>query len=137
MTRQEARLLVVDDSAHTRQAFITALRRLGVHHVDEAADGESALSRLAQARYDVVISDWYMPRMSGLDLVRRIRSSLELRNLPVLITLGTVTRARVLEAAEAGVSGFLSRPIVTQSLEERLRIFIGPRALHPEAVRVH
>jgi two-component system chemotaxis response regulator CheY len=127
MDRSEARVLVVDDSEMTREVFRSTLYTMGFLHVDEAPDGEVALGKLASHHYDVVISDWQMPHMDGISLLKHIRATPGLEHLPVLIVTGEVTRQRVFDASEAGVSGFLTKPFFHQSLDEQLSIFVGPR----------
>ncbi len=121
----------MDDSESMRAAFRHALGMLGLVQVDEAEDGEAGLHMLAEHHYDMVITDWQMPRMTGIEMLRRIRGIPELRALPVLMTTGVVTKQRVVEAAEAGVSGFLMKPFVTQTLEEKVRQYIGPPSPRP------
>jgi len=125
MTRTEARILVVDDSELMRDVLKAELHGLGFERVDEAQDGEVALGKLVASHYDVVISDWQMPHMDGLSLVRHIRSMRGLEWLPVLLVTGHVTRRRMLEASEAGVSGFVAKPLVHESLDRQLNLFVG------------
>lgn len=105
--------------------------------IDEAARGPRALQLLAEQHYDLVISNWKLPGMGGLELLHSIRHTPGLEGTPVVIAT-PVTPEVVAEASEAGVSAFLPRPFGVQTLEEVLRIFIGrrgPSELEPASLR--
>lgn len=127
MNRRNARVLVVEDNEITRVMFRRQLHMAGVARIDEAEDGVAAAELLAMNHYDLVLADWQMPRMTGIELVRLMRGSPRLDTIPVVIVTGYFTRARILEAADAGVTSFLSKPVSAASLEEKLRLFLGPR----------
>ena len=120
MNRTNTRLLVVDDSPSMRQIICELLHELGFPAVDEAADGGVALELFHRHPYDVVITDWYMPRTSGIELLRAIRTGKERSETPVLVLTGHVTTARVVEAIEAGANGFVAKPFVAPSLCEKV-----------------
>ncbi len=120
MNRTNTRLLVVDDSVSMRHIICDLLHELGFPNVDEAGDGAAALELFQRTAYDVVITDWYMPRASGIDLLRAIRHSPERNETPVLVLTGHVTTARVVEAIEAGANGFVAKPFVAPSLCEKV-----------------
>jgi two-component system chemotaxis response regulator CheY len=124
MQRRDARLLVIDDEPLSRVATHHALRALGCRVIDEAEEAATALHLLANGRYDLVISNWALPTMSGGELLRLIRGTPALAGLPVVVAT-PVTPKIVAEAAEAGVSAFLPRPFGAATLEEILRIFVG------------
>ena len=127
MKRRDARFLVVDDISLSRAATHHALRALGCRLIDEASQGPRAIELLGAEHYDLVISNWKLPQMSGRELLRLIRSTPRLAATPVIIAT-PVTAEVVAEAAEAGVSAFLPQPFGFQTLEEVLRIFIGKPA---------
>lgn len=120
MNRTNTRLLVVDDSVSMRNIICELLHELGFPAVDEAGDGAAAFELFQRTPYDVVITDWYMPRASGIDLLRSIRNSPERNETPVLVLTGHVTTARVVEAIEAGANGFVAKPFVAPSLCEKV-----------------
>lgn len=120
MNRIHSRLLVVDDSPSMRHVICDLLHELGFPAVDEAVDGATALELFLHVPYDVVITDWYMPRVSGIDLLRSIRHAPERSETPVLVLTGHVTTARVVEALEAGANGFVAKPFVAPSLAEKV-----------------
>jgi len=137
MDRSLVRLLVVDDSASMRRVIHHVLSRLGFTQVDEAGDGVEALARLQASTYDLVISDWYMPFMSGLELLRRMRATPALAGLPMLIVTGYVTKDHILEAADAGANGFVVKPFVGASLEEQVTLLLRPKRSLAEAHAMH
>jgi two-component system chemotaxis response regulator CheY len=130
MNRTNTRLLVVDDSASMRQIIVDLLHELGFPAVDEAADGAQALELFKSNAYDVVITDWYMPRTSGIELLRAIRQGPIRAETPVLVLTGHVTTARVVEAIEAGANGFVAKPFVAPSLCEKVLRLVA--SLPPE-----
>jgi len=120
MKRDDARLLLVDDSASMRTTIRSLLRGLGFPHIDEAADGNEAFSLFLQHPYDVVITDWYMPRFTGIELLRAIRTGLQRQATPVLVLTGSVTRGCLREAIAAGANGFIPKPFVGPSLGNQM-----------------
>ncbi|MDP1824877.1 MAG: response regulator [Archangium sp.] len=132
MERRDARVLVVDDEPASSVATHHALRSLGCRVIDEVAHGARALQLLSEQPYDLVITNWEMRMMSGAELLQLIRHTPRLATVPVVIAT-LVTPVVVAEAARAGVSAFLPRPLDRQLLEEVLRIFIGGRGLELDA----
>jgi two-component system chemotaxis response regulator CheY len=125
MNRANTRLLVVDDSISMRHIICDLLHELGFPSIDEAADGIAALELFRRTSYDVVITDWYMPHSSGIDLLKAIRHSPERAETPVLVLTGHVTTARVVEAIEAGANGFVAKPFIAPSLCEKVLRLVG------------
>ena len=101
---KKIKILVVDDMASMRKVTSHILTSLGYSHVDQADDGNSAVIKLRQRDYDLVITDWNMPGMTGLDLLKHIRGNPELGALPVLMITAEGSRKQVIEAARAGVN---------------------------------
>jgi two-component system chemotaxis response regulator CheY len=120
MHPETAHLLIVDDSESMRRAISDVLLELGFRHLDEAADGLEALARFRARSYDVVITDWNMPRMNGLELLRAIRHEPARADTPVLILSGEVTSGRVVQALEAGANGFVAKPFISPALSSKL-----------------
>jgi two-component system chemotaxis response regulator CheY len=110
----------VDDTRSIRERMCELLHAVGIQRIDEADDGASALERFRAFPYDVVVTDWNMPRVSGLELLRAIRLAPERRDTPVLVVTGEVTTRRVVEAIEAGADGFIAKPFITGALPEKL-----------------
>ncbi len=121
MKPNRAKLLVVDDSVSMRNIICELIQSLGFTTLDEAPNGAVALEMFLRTPYDVVITDWQMPRASGLDLLRAIRGHAERWDTPVLVLTGDVTHERETEAIAAGASGFVAKPFVVPSLTHSLR----------------
>ena len=123
MNPARTQVLVVDDSQPIRNNIVRLLRGMGFDAVDEAADGDDALTLFRRKPYDVVITDWQMPRVSGLELLHAIRHSGERSETPVLLLTGDATAARGKEAIDAGANGFLAKPFrVTEFCAKMLRV---------------
>lgn len=114
------KILVVDDFATMRRIIRNLLDKLGYDDVDEAEDGTVALPMLHSERYDFLITDLNMPGMSGLELVRAVREDRNLRNLPVLVVTADANREQIVEAARAGVNGYVVKPFTAAVLQKRI-----------------
>jgi two-component system chemotaxis response regulator CheY len=112
--------LVVDDFATMRKVIRSSLRELGIEQIDEAEDGQMALATLKNGGFGFVVSDWNMPNMQGIDLLRAIRTDPALSHLPVLLVTAENKRENILEAAQAGVNGYIVKPFTTNTLKEKL-----------------
>lgn len=114
------RFLVVDDFATMRRIVRNLLRELGFNNIEEAEDGVDALQKLRTRSFDFVVSDWNMPNMQGIDLLRAIRADDKLRALPVLMVTAEAKRENIIEAAQAGVNGYVVKPFNADTLREKL-----------------
>lgn len=114
------KFLVVDDFSTMRRIIRNLLKELGYANVDEAEDGVAALARLKGGGFDFVVSDWNMPNMSGIDLLRAIRADAQLRHLPVLMVTAEAKKENIIEAAKAGASGYVVKPFTAATLEEKI-----------------
>jgi two-component system chemotaxis response regulator CheY len=124
MADDKTRFLVVDDFSTMRRILRNLLKELGYTNVDEAEDGVAALHKLESQPYDFVISDWNMPNMDGLTLLRKIRSSDKLKHLPVLMVTAEAKKENIIAAAQAGASGYIVKPFTAAVLAEKIdRIF--------------
>lgn len=113
-------ILVVDDYATMLRIIRSLLRQLGFTDVEEATDGTSALAKLRQRRFGLVISDWNMQPVSGLDLLREVRSDPELAHLPfIMITVQNRTES-VVAAKEAGVTSYIVKPFDAETLRSKI-----------------
>ena len=112
--------LVVDDFATMRKVVRSTLRELGIENLDEAEDGQQALSILKKGGFGFVVSDWNMPNMQGIDLLRAIRADPDLRRIPVLMVTAENKRENILEAAHAGVNGYIVKPFTADTMREKL-----------------
>lgn len=120
MADKNLRFLVVDDFSTMRRIVRNLLKELGFNNVDEAEDGQAALSRLREAEFDFVISDWNMPVMDGLELLTQIRQDDALEALPVLMVTAEAKKENIVAAAQAGASGYVVKPFTAAVLEEKL-----------------
>jgi len=122
--KKDIKILVVDDFSTMRRIIKNLLRELGFTDVDEADDGKTALPILKQGRIDFLITDWNMPGMSGIDLIRAVRADPNLAHIPVLMVTAEAKREQIITAAQAGVNGYVVKPFTAAVLKEKIdRIF--------------
>ena len=114
------RILVVDDFATMRRIIRNLLRDLGFNNAEEADDGSTALPLLKSGRFEFLITDWNMPIMEGLDLVKQVRADPALQGLPILMVTAEARREQIVTAAEAGVNGYIVKPFTAQTLEQKI-----------------
>jgi two-component system chemotaxis response regulator CheY len=114
------RILIVDDFSTMRRIVKNLLNDLGLHNTAEADDGTSALVELRKAPFDLVITDWNMPGMPGIDLLKAIRADATLSKIPVLMVTAEAKREQIIEAAQAGVNGYVIKPFTAATLEDKL-----------------
>ncbi len=122
MPPEDIRILVVDDMAAMRKILKTLLAQLGYKNVDEAEDGKQALDILKQNpnKYGLVITDWNMPNMTGIELVQAIRSDEKLKHLPILMVTAEAKKENVLMAIKAGVNNYIVKPFTAETLKEKI-----------------
>jgi len=114
------KILVVDDFSTMRRIVKNLLNELGYSDISEADDGKTALPMLQNGSFDFVVTDWNMPGMPGIELLRAIRADERLKTLPVLMVTAEAQREQIIEAAKAGVSGYIVKPFTGQTLKEKL-----------------
>ena len=114
------RILVVDDFSTMRRIVRNLLGDLGFSNIAEADDGKSAWPMLAAERFDLVVTDWNMPGMTGIDLLKKIRSEPATAKIPVLMVTAEAQRDQIVEAAKAGVNGYIITPFTAATLKEKL-----------------
>lgn len=125
MTLQEAvrkniSILVVDDFGTMRRIIRGVLQEAGFRNIVEADDGLTAWPIIKSGRVDFVITDWNMPGMQGIDLLKMIRADTETAHLPVLMVTAEQKKVQIVEAAQAGVNGYIVKPFTKQTLVEKL-----------------
>jgi len=113
-------ILVVDDFATMRKIIKNLLHQLEFTNISEADDGTTALPMLQKYEFDFLVTDWIMPRMQGIDLVKEIRKDPNLSSLPVLMVTAEAKREHIVEAAKAGVNGYVVKPFTTQILKKKI-----------------
>ena len=121
MVDANMKFLVVDDFSTMRRIVRNLLKELGFTNVQEAEDGVDALNKLRGESFDFVVSDWNMPNMTGIDLLRAIRADARLKHLPVLMVTAEAKRENIIEAAQAGASGYVVKPFTAGTLDEKLK----------------
>ncbi|WP_404401997.1 chemotaxis response regulator CheY [Idiomarina seosinensis] len=114
------KILVVDDFSTMRRIIKNLLRDLGFTNIQEADDGTTALPMLHQGDFDFVVTDWNMPGMQGIDLLKEIRKDDDLKHLPVLMVTAEAKREQIIQAAQAGVNGYIVKPFTAATLKEKL-----------------
>lgn len=114
------KILIVDDFSTMRRIIKNLLRDLGFTNTHEADDGNTALPMLKSSDYDLLITDWNMPGMTGIDLLRAVRADDKLKTLPVLMVTAEAKREQIIEAAQAGVNGYVVKPFTAQALKEKI-----------------
>ena len=114
------KILIVDDFSTMRRIVKNLLRDLGFNNTVEADDGLTALPLLKRGDFDFVVTDWNMPGMQGIDLLRQIRADEQLKHLPVLMITAEAKREQIIEAAQAGVNGYIVKPFNAVTLKEKL-----------------
>ena len=114
------KILVVDDFSTMRRIIKGLLAELGFSNVEEADDGNSALPLLKANSYDFLITDWNMPGMTGIDLLKAVRSDARLGKMPILMVTAEAKREQIVEAAQAGVNGYIVKPFTANTLKEKM-----------------
>ncbi|MDQ2068456.1 chemotaxis response regulator CheY [Natronospira bacteriovora] len=114
------KILVVDDFSTMRRIIKNLLRDLGFNNTQEADDGKTALPLLKNGDFDFVVTDWNMPGMTGLDLLKEIRADEKLSSMPVLMVTAEAKRDQIVEAAQAGVNGYIIKPFTAATLKEKI-----------------
>lgn len=120
MADKNLRILVVDDFPTMRRIVRNLLKELGFTNVEEAEDGQQALEFLNQGSFELVISDWNMPNLDGLEMLRRVRANPATVTLPVLMVTAEAKKENIIAAAQAGASGYVVKPFTAAVLEEKL-----------------
>ncbi len=115
------KILVVDDFSTMRRIVRNLLKELGFTNVHEAEDGVEALAKLRGGDFEFIVSDWNMPNMSGIDLLRAVRADPSLKHLPLLMVTAEAKRENIIEAAQAGASGYVVKPFTAATLDEKLQ----------------
>ncbi|MCC6952927.1 MAG: chemotaxis response regulator CheY [Deltaproteobacteria bacterium] len=117
---RKLKILVVDDFATMRRIVRTCLQQLGFTNVAEAEDGQIALSKLTSGDFQLVISDWNMPNMMGIDLLKAVRANDKLRDLPFIMVTAEGLKENVMEAIKSGVSNYVVKPFTAEGLQTKL-----------------
>jgi two-component system, chemotaxis family, chemotaxis protein CheY len=117
---KDMKILIVDDFSTMRRIIKNLLRDLGFQNTHEADDGQTALPMLQSGNFDFLVTDWNMPGMQGIDLLKAVRADAKLSSLPVLMVTAESKREQIVEAAQAGVNGYIVKPFTAQTLQEKI-----------------
>ena len=116
----DMKILIVDDFSTMRRIIKNLLRDLGFNNIQEADDGNTALPMLQNGNVDFLVTDWNMPGMKGIDLLKAVRADEKLAALPVLMVTAESNREQIIEAAQAGVDGYIVKPFTAVTLKEKI-----------------
>ncbi|MCW7753831.1 chemotaxis response regulator CheY [Desulfobotulus sp. H1] len=114
------KILCVDDFATMRRILKNILKQLGFTNITEADDGTTALEELKKGHFDLIISDWNMPKMSGLELLKAVRAMDDYKNIPFLMVTAEAQKQNVVEAVQAGVSNYVVKPFTAEAIAEKI-----------------
>lgn len=122
-------VLVVDDFATMRRIVVGLLRQAGFGHVVEAEDGAQAMRQLERTSFQLVVSDWNMPNMNGLELLKAVRLSPALKAIPFLLVTAESHKTNIIDAAQAGADGYILKPFSASTLSQKIDGIFQRRAL--------
>ena len=122
---KKMKILVVDDFATMRRIIKNILRQIGFTNIVEADDGSTALPILEKEHIDLVITDWNMPKMSGLELIKAIRANPTTKDIPILMVTAEALKENIIEAVKAGVNNYVVKPFTAQVLQEKIEKIFG------------
>ena len=125
---KDMKFLVVDDFSTMRRIVKNLLNDLGYANVQEADDGQTAWPMLQSGDFDFLVTDWNMPGMPGLDLLKAVRADPRLASMPVLMLTAEAKREQIVEAAQAGVNGYVIKPFTAITLKEKIDKILEQRA---------
>jgi two-component system chemotaxis response regulator CheY len=117
---KDMKILIVDDFSTMRRITKNLLRELGFNNTHEADDGLTALPMLQSGNFDFLITDWNMPGMEGLELLKIVRKDAALKTTPVLMVTAESKRELIMEAAKSGVNGYIVKPFTAATLQEKI-----------------
>lgn len=114
------KILVFDDMVTMRRIVRNILKQLRFANTDEAENGQDGLQKLRTGKYDFVVSDWNMPVMTGIDMLRTIRADENLKSIPVLMVTAEAQQSNLIEAVQAGVSNYIVKPFTAETMQEKI-----------------
>ena len=114
------KILIVDDIASMRRIVFDSLSQIGFNNIIEAKDGENALKILKLNKIDLILCDWNMPKMSGLELLKFVRNDEKLKNIPFIMVTAEGKKENVIDAVKAGVNNYIVKPFNTESLKGKI-----------------
>jgi two-component system chemotaxis response regulator CheY len=124
---RKMKILIVDDFSTMRQIVKKSLRQLGFENITEAVDGSDALNKLKADEFKFIVSDWNMPNMMGIDLLKAVRSDDKLKALPFLMVTAEAQKENIIEAAKAGVSQYIIKPFTVDALQQKIEAIFNKK----------
>lgn len=125
MTDMDMKILLVDDFVTMRKILKNIFGQLGYKNISEADDGGTALTKLKQEKFDFLVSDWNMPKMSGLEFLKAVRSEEQLKGIPFLMVTAESLEQNIKEAIEAGITDYIVKPFTAAKMEEKIKKIFG------------
>ena len=129
--------LVIDDDSVSRKKLSRILQRLGIDQIGEANDGEEAMARIQEEPYDLVMVDWYMPGMTGLELLKFLREKEAYKQTPVFMVTSEDRRSPILEAIQAGANGYIIKPFSQEIIKRKLGDMLPNSSNHKKSTASH
>ena len=120
-------ILVVDDFSTMRRIVKGCLKQLGFENITEAEDGKIALSKLQASAFSLIISDWNMPNMMGIDLLKAVRADAKLKPIPFLMVTAEAQKENIIEAAKSGVSNYIIKPFTPDGMQQKLEAIFSKK----------
>ncbi len=114
------KIMVVDDMSTMRRIVKNVLKQIGFTNIEEAENGKDAFEKIKQGGFGFVVSDWNMPVMTGIDLLRAIRADEALKTLPVMLVTAEAQKENIIEAVQAGVSNYIVKPFTAEQIQEKI-----------------
>ena len=125
MNFSDLKILIVDDLGSARKILKKLLTEVGIHCVDEASNGEEAYQKTLGSNYSLIISDWEMPKLKGIELLKKLRADARFEKLPFIIVTSLNQRENVVAAVEAGTSDYIAKPFTSETLKVKIEQLLG------------
>ena len=119
------RFLVVDDSSTMRRIIINTLNKLGYEDIVEAGNGKEGMDKLSAGKVDVILTDWNMPEMSGIDFIRNVRGAAATKDVPVLMVTTNAAKDDIVEALKVGVNSYVVKPFTPETMKEKIEAVLA------------
>ena len=118
-------VLIVDDFATMRRILKNILKQIGFTKISEAEDGKNALNMLKEQKFDLVLCDWNMPEMPGIELLKQVRADDGLKDMPFIMVTAEAQKDNIIQAVQAGVSNYVVKPFTAETISEKLEKVFG------------
>lgn len=119
------KVMIVDDFATMRRILRNILKQIGFKNIIEADDGKNALKELKKEKVDLIMCDWNMPEMPGIELLKNVRSDDELKDIPFVMVTAEAQKDNIVEAVKSGVSNYVVKPFTAETITEKLNNVFG------------